>query len=121
MLLGKLFDIFKELKEYIDNEEEEDRIISFIAYIMKLTEITPEKLNDILSRISHRGGDVVMTTAMKLREDGILEGIEKGIKKGIEKGMEQGIEKGIKKGKLIDRRETLIRLLSKRFGDDVTL
>ena len=37
---------------------------------------------------------------MKLREDGILEGIEKG--------------------KLIDRRETLIRLLSKRFGDDVT-
>lgn len=76
MLLEKLFDIFKELKEYIDNEEEESRIISFVAYIMKLTEITPEKLNDIFSRISHRGGDVIMTTAMKLREEGILEGIE---------------------------------------------
>ncbi len=98
LLLDKLFDIFKELKEYIDNEEEEDRIISFIAYIMKLTEITPEKLNDILSRISHRGGDVVMTTAMKLREDGILEGFERGIEEGILKGIEQGIEKGIEQG-----------------------
>ena len=41
-----------------------------------------------------------MTTAMKLREE--------------------GIEQGIEKGKLIDRRETLIRLLKKRFDDTVT-
>ena len=41
-----------------------------------------------------------MTTAMKLREDGILEGFERGIKKGIEKGIEKGIAKGIAEGKV---------------------
>jgi hypothetical protein len=37
---------------------------------------------------------------------------EKGLKKGIKKG----IEKGIEKERLASRRETLLRLLSRRFG-----
>ncbi len=49
-------------------------------------------------------------------ERGIQKGIEKGIETGIERGIERGIEKGIAKG--VERlRQTLLRLLGKRFGE----
>ena len=44
----------------------------------------------------------------ELYEDGIDVGIKKGIKQGIEQGLEQG--------KLVEKQETLIRLLRKKFG-----
>lgn len=43
-------------------------------------------------------------------------GIEKGIEQGIEKGIEQGIQKGIEQGVVRGKRETLLRLLERKFG-----
>ena len=39
--------------------------------------------------------------------------LNKGMKKGIEKGMEKGIEKGMEKG----MEESIIQILSRRFGN----
>jgi len=49
--------IFFELKNYIEKEEEQDKILSIIAYIMELTEISPEKLTEIMKRISLSKGE----------------------------------------------------------------
>jgi hypothetical protein len=43
--------------------------------------------------------------------------IEKGEKKGLKKGLKQGERKGERKGGLLARRETLLRLICRRFGD----
>lgn len=78
LLIEKLYDILVELKEYIDNEQEHARIRSFITYIMKLTEISPQQFMDVANKVSEKGGNIVMTTAMKLKEEGIEQGIEQG-------------------------------------------
>ncbi len=82
LLVEKLYEIFLELKNYIDKEEEQNKILSIITYIMELTEISPEQLTEIMKRISLSKGEVVMTTAMKLRLEGKLEGEKEGKKEG---------------------------------------
>ncbi|MBN2435174.1 MAG: hypothetical protein JXK07_07915, partial [Spirochaetes bacterium] len=52
--------------------------------------------------------------AMKLREEGKLEGIEEGIQKGIQKGMKVGVTKGKAEGKL----ETARAMLKDGFSID---
>jgi len=78
--------IFFELKNYIEKEEEQDKILSIIAYIMELTEISPEKLTEIMKRISLSKGEFIMTTAMKLRLEGEKEGKREDAKKMFELG-----------------------------------
>ena len=41
---------------------------------------------------------------------------QKGIEKGVKKGLEQGVKKGIEQGMEEGVRDTLLRLLAKRFG-----
>jgi predicted transposase/invertase (TIGR01784 family) len=38
------------------------------------------------------------------------------LEKALKEGLEQGIEQGIEQGKLLDKQDTLIRLLDKKFG-----
>jgi len=84
----QLEDIFSLLKDFF-TEDKKEIIVSFLLYIMSTTDISDKYIEKCLNSISHIGGQITMTTAMKLRQ----EGIEKGLKKGMEKGIrEKAIE-----------------------------
>ncbi len=73
-------------------------------------DIEVEEMEKIAKEESFERGELIMSIAEKLRE----EGMEKGIKKGIEKG----IEKGKEEGKLEERKELVIEILNQRFGKE---
>ncbi|MBN2769747.1 MAG: Rpn family recombination-promoting nuclease/putative transposase, partial [Spirochaetes bacterium] len=47
LLFEKLYDIMFQLKDYLDNEKDVQLIMSFLTYMMSLTNITPEYLTTI--------------------------------------------------------------------------
>jgi len=49
-----------------------------INYILQATEIEPDKLVQTVACISEKGGDIAMTTAEKLRQEGIQKGRQAG-------------------------------------------
>jgi predicted transposase/invertase (TIGR01784 family) len=57
-----------------------------INYLLQATEIEPDKLVKSVAHISEKGGDMAMSTAERLRQ----EGIEKGIQKGRQEGRQEG-------------------------------
>ena len=73
-------------------------------------DIEVEEMEKVAKEESFERGELIMSIAEKLRE----EGMEKGIKKGIEKG----IEKGKEEGKLEERKELIIEILNQRFGKE---
>jgi len=69
-LKTQLKEIFLLIEDYF-SDERKDVVISFLVYIMSITEIDNNYIQECLSTISPEGGRVSMTTAMKLREQGI--------------------------------------------------
>ncbi|MEW6095119.1 MAG: transposase, partial [bacterium] len=57
-----------------------------IRYIYSSTEIEVEEIRDAVKRISERGGEVTMTTAMKLMEQGLQQGLQQGMQQGLQQG-----------------------------------
>ena len=75
-LTEKLKEIFK-MFSYIEGKNL-DYISTVTIYIMNTTEIEIKELAKIVTEtISEKGGEIAMTTAQKLRKEGIEEGIEK--------------------------------------------
>ncbi len=76
-----------ELLKYLMNDR--DKFTSYIIYIMKIIEIEPKKLAKMVSeKVSKEGGELIMTTAQIL----INEGMEIGIIEGEIRGLLEGIE-----------------------------
>lgn len=73
--------IFLLIKDYF-SDKKKDVVISFLIYIMSITEIEDSYIDDCLSTISPEGGRISMTTAMKLRQEGRQEGHQEGIQEG---------------------------------------
>jgi predicted transposase/invertase (TIGR01784 family) len=95
LLFEKLYDIMFQLKDYLDNEKDVQLIMSFLTYMMSLTNITPEYLTTITRQISEKGEDIVMSTAMKLREEGKLEGIKEGENKSKRETARAFLKEGV--------------------------
>jgi len=74
------------------------------GYVLRTTEVDPRDLHAAFERILQRPEETIMSTAEKLRNEGIA--------KGIAKGMATGIATGIASSRI----EVLLRLLAKRFG-----
>lgn len=75
----QLEDIFSLLKDFF-TEDKKEIIVSFLLYIMSTTDISDKYIEKCLNSISHIGGQITMTTAMKLRQEGLKKGIrEKAI------------------------------------------
>jgi hypothetical protein len=53
-----------------------------INYILQATEIVPEKIVKSVASISDKGGEIAMTTAEKLRQEGMQEGRQTGRQTG---------------------------------------
>ncbi|MFA5905401.1 MAG: Rpn family recombination-promoting nuclease/putative transposase [Desulfobacula sp.] len=57
-----------------------------INYILQATEIETDKLVKSITRVSEKGEEIAMTTAEKLRQEGLRRGRQEGIQEGIPKG-----------------------------------
>jgi len=87
--------LFSLLLDYF-GEEKRSAVITFLIYIMSTTEIDKEHINNCLKEISPQGGNIAMTTAMKIKQE--------------------GIEQGLEQGELQKQRDVLIRLITRKFG-----
>ena len=79
-------DIFSLIEEYF-TEDKKELIIIFLLYVMNTTEIDKEYIGKCLDKISMEGGRIAMTTAMKLREEGIREGKIEDAKRMLSDGV----------------------------------
>ena len=69
-----------------------------INYILQATEIETDKLVQSLACISEKGKDIAMTTAEKLRQEGIQKGRQEGMQKGRQETVIALVRNAGKKG-----------------------
>ena len=96
-----LKDFFEIGRQYFEEEEGLKFLESVIRYLYSSTEIEVDKVVNTIKEISGRGGELVMTTAMKLIEKGKIEGKIEGLKEAIELGLE--LKYGVEGLKLLER------------------
>ena len=85
-LLDKLREIFKILSHISDTNL--DYISTITIYLMSTTEIEIKELAKIMTEtISEKGGEIAMTTAQKIKKEGINEGINLGRMEGLKEGL----------------------------------
>ena len=95
-------------KLYLKGEKGLKFLKSFILYIYNAGEMEVDSIIEKISKISKEGGDITMSTATKLIEQGKIEGKIEGKKEGK------------KEGKLLERQEVLIYFLKQKFGKKIT-
>jgi len=74
------------------------------------------EIKEVVDKISEAGGQVMETTAMKLKREGKIEGIIKGIRKGRKEGRIEGKIEGIIEGEIKGKQNSIIRQMAKKFG-----
>ncbi|SDM10113.1 hypothetical protein SAMN04488692_11674 [Halarsenatibacter silvermanii] len=84
------------------------KLVSLSEYILTVTELNEERIRDIIEAKLPGGGDIVESTAERLRK----EGMEKGRKEGRKKGRKEGMAKGRKD--ILD----LMMQMREKFGED---
>lgn len=76
-----------------------------LSYILEVTDVAPEQLRDVLeSGVGEQSSEALMSTAQRLRDEGRAQGRLEGKAEGRLEGKAEG------------RAETLLKLLSLRFG-----
>jgi predicted transposase/invertase (TIGR01784 family) len=84
--LRQTLESFLEIGRLFFKQEKGLRFLeSVIRYIYNATEIESYEVIEAVKKISQKGGELAMTTAMKLMEKGRKEGIKEGIKEGESK------------------------------------
>ena len=69
-----------------------------INYILQATEIATDNLVKSIAGITEKGGEIAMTTAEKLRQEGLQKGLQKGRQEGSYKMMVTMVHNAGKKG-----------------------
>ena len=120
----KMPEIFSLLKEILDTENGLNCLKVLIKYIFSNVEdLTTEQFQTIVTGVlSKDKGEMVMTLAERLinqgREQGLRQGIELGIEQGEEKGRKQGLLEGIEFAVIIKFGDTNdSKLLMKKIGN----
>jgi predicted transposase/invertase (TIGR01784 family) len=98
VLENSLKDYFELVKIYFEQEKSLNFIEAVLNYIYKATEIETSIVVNSLKDVSKTGGELAMTTAEKLRQEGMQEGMQQGIQQGMQKGIQQGMQKGRQEG-----------------------
>ncbi len=83
ILEQKLPIILSDINTILKTEKGEKFLISVLFYIFANTEIDNEEITKSITLISNKGGQIAMTTATKLRKEGIKEGWKEGRKEDI--------------------------------------
>ena len=94
----EILDIFTEAITVFTNNKDEDMvdyyIIESMTYILTVRDdISTEELFELAGQISEKGGELVMTAAEKLKKEGIQEGIELGKEEGKVDGTRESIQR----------------------------
>ncbi|PNR96616.1 Rpn family recombination-promoting nuclease/putative transposase [Petrotoga sp. 9PWA.NaAc.5.4] len=102
----KAFKLMVELTNKMQDKEKADEVFEIcLKYLLDTKDdIEIEEMEKVAKEESVERGELIMSIAEKLREEGI----------------KKGIEKGIEKGKLEGEKETLINLLKVKYGKDLT-
>ena len=74
LLPDKLAEIFIPVKQRFSHETIPAEVSSLIYYLLKISELDIARITQIISTIDPKGGEAIMTTATKLREEGKIEG-----------------------------------------------
>ena len=74
---------FEVGRKYFDEEEGLRFLESVVRYLYNTTEIEAGKVINTVKQISEKGGEFVMTTAMRLIEKGRAEGKLEGLKEAV--------------------------------------
>ncbi|MEA3450568.1 MAG: Rpn family recombination-promoting nuclease/putative transposase, partial [Bacteroidota bacterium] len=80
-ILQKINKIFAGLNQLLQTEQGELFFESIVSYLFYATGIDTEKYVNKMKTISTNAGEKFVSTAMKLKNEGEINGIEKGIKK----------------------------------------
>jgi len=135
----KLPGIFSLMREITESEGGLRFLEKILRYLFSATDkITPDELKDMVEKsLSQDKGDVFMTIAERLRQEGfelgvqqaatmaerlrqegfelgIQQGVQQGIQQGVQQGVQQGIQQGIEQG----IREAIDLGLELKFGDE---
>jgi predicted transposase/invertase (TIGR01784 family) len=95
LLTEKLYEILIELKDHIDHEKDDQSIISILAYILLMTKISSERVKEVVHQVSDKGGQIIMTTGMKLIEKGKREGITESKMETARKMLKDGLSDSV--------------------------
>ena len=106
-LKNLFFRIFEKLPELLKDHDGRELYISLLTYLYYGSDLEIGYVIDNIQQISEQGGEIAMSTAEKLIQQGKLE--------GIQEGMEKGMKKGIQKSK----REVAQRMIGEGFKDDI--
>ena len=99
-LRDRMKEIFSLVREYFEGDKS-GVLVSFLVYIISITEIESEYISGCLEEVAPGGGEIAMTTAMKL--------IQKGREEGLQEGREEGRQEGILEQKYEDARKMLAK------------
>lgn len=119
-----------ELPKVTSDMEQLDSALDRWVYFLRYGEtLDPDRLPAVLDNPSiHKAmEELKMISQSELERERYLARIKlqrdertrlnEARRQGMERGVQQGIEQGIEQGVLTSRRETLVRLLRRRFGD----
>ncbi|MEA1980991.1 MAG: Rpn family recombination-promoting nuclease/putative transposase, partial [candidate division Zixibacteria bacterium] len=110
MILQEINKIFSNLNQLLNTEQGEMFFESIVAYLLYATSIDTHKYLEKMKTISKKAEKRFVSTAMKLKTEGIKEGLEQGLEQGIEQGIEQGLKK--------EKRKVALNLIKKGFDND---
>ncbi len=65
-------------RSYFQEEQGLKFLETVINYILQVTEIETDKFVKSIASVTEKGGEIAMTTAEKLRQEGLQEGLQKG-------------------------------------------
>ena len=102
MLLQEIKKIFSNLNQLLNTEQGEMFFESIVAYLLYATSIDTQKYLEKMKTISQKAEKRFVSTAMKLK----TEGIKQGIKQGIEQGSKD------------EKRKVALNLIKKGFNNE---
>jgi len=88
--LSKIIVIFARLNELFEKHENYSFFIQVVHYIYNTTELDLEKFKKHIEKLTIGGGELTMTTAQKLIQQGRLEGRQEGRQEGEQIGEQIG-------------------------------
>ncbi len=109
-------DLLRAIEHTEDPTTAEESLSAIGCYVLEVTDVPLEELQMAFTRNLEHTSNPIMTTAQRLRSEGISQGLSQGITKGITQGISVGITQGISQGISQGSAATLLRLLARRFG-----
>lgn len=96
----KLPTVLSLLVQLSEKETVPQYVETVFRYIINnIDDVSVDDLTTIVKEsLSEKQGEIVMTLAEKLREEGFEKGIREGIQQGMQQGMEQGMQQGLIEG-----------------------